>query len=239
MQRLVAITVLVGDDSMPNSSCNSLRSENSISAGDVADDPSNNCDAAGESGDATGAVHFQGKSGRAQGKDDKLSRGNSLSGSRGLFRYELIREFGSFGADGETDGGAMGGRRVWRSADGTHGIRVRLERLIASPPIGQERRGMRGLSSESNIMSEGGIVLEAVKGGGGSYSRTTVRVVSRGGADEPTPSGGGGGASSPAGDLLEYFVESVKLLATLCRERHTANIALVRSHKGTSYEVGS
>ena len=65
---------------------------------------------------------------------------------------------------------------------------------------------------------------------------------SRGLTEEPAPGGPGGsgrgaGASSPAGDLLELFVESVRLLASLCQERHEGNIALVRSLKGTTYEV--
>lgn len=63
------------------------------------------------------------------------------------------------------------------------------------------------------------------------------RILTRGGADEPPPGRGGSGASSGAGDLLEFFVESVRLLATVCEERHALNIALVRSHKGTSYKV--
>lgn len=72
-----------------------------------------------------------------------------------------------------------------------------------------------------------------------------VPVGSRGGAGEP-PAGGpwgprgsgqGAGPSSAAGDLLELFVESVKLLASLCQERHEGNIALVRSLKGTTYKV--
>lgn len=32
-------------------------------------------------------------------------------------------------------------------------------------------------------------------------------------------------------------MESVRLLASLCKERHEGNIALVRSLKGTAYEV--
>lgn len=53
----------------------------------------------------------------------------------------------------------------------------------------------------------------------------------------PRGSGRGAGPSSAAGDLLELFVESVRLLASLCQERHEGNIALVRSLKGTTYKV--
>ncbi|CAN0150888.1 unnamed protein product, partial [Discosporangium mesarthrocarpum] len=38
------------------------------------------------------------------------------------------------------------------------------------------------------------------------------------------------------GDFLDYFVEAVYLLSMLCRERHTANIKLIRSLPGMSFK---
>lgn len=81
-----------------------------------------------------------------------------------------------------------------------------------------------------------------------SHFRPPFAAERRGGAEEPPAeegagaahgqkAGRGAGASSAAGDLLELFVESVRLLASLCQERHEDNISLVRSLKGTTYKV--
>lgn len=212
MQRLVAATVLAG------------HGKAAASTNSANDNP------AKSSGSSTAK---QGKG----GEQKRSRRGSTILFSRGLFRYELIRE-GDSGMVTSVPSSSSGKRLTWASSDGTRGIRVRLKRLVEGPSVGKQKRRSRETGGETNVISGKGVVFEAVQEGFGLGARIVVRVLSRGGVEDPSAGQGGGGASSGARDLLQFFVASVRLLSSLCRERHTENINLIRSLKGTSYEVG-
>lgn len=248
IQRLVAITVLVDDDATANTGLDKLNASGAgggTNTGTSGSSLSNANEGSGIiTGNSSAAMSSRREVKGGLDEDYKLRQSNhAMSNPRGLFRYELIRGQGAVASAGsriDANGRSIEGtveRPSWRLYDGTRGIRIRLKRLTARPSQGKQRRRLRELAGESNVTTGGGVILEAVVEGVGLASKTCVRVVSRGGADEPTKRGWGAGASAGAGALLEYFVESVRLLATLCRERHAANIALVRSHKGTTYQV--
>ena len=188
--------------------------------------------------EGTGSLEGQGsRGGEGEGAASPLGI------ARGLFRYELIRDThsganaGLGGDDDPTASTLPSSGQSFVSADGTRGIRVRLKRLVEGPSLGRKERHLRELAGETQVSSGEGVLFEAVQEGTGYASKTIVRVLSRGGANEPPPGSVGPGASSGAGALLEFFVESVRLLSTLCQERHAGNVSLVRSLKGTSYEV--
>lgn len=179
-----------------------------------------------------------------------MTKQSHLHSKRAANRYELIRDSsatvaGSTCSLGASSGAAetgtstsnRGRRQSWRAPDGARGIRVRLKRLVTGASLGPHRRRMKELAGETKVSSGDGVLFEAVREDNGKASRTVVRVLNRGGAEEPPAGQGGAGASSGAGELLDFFVESVMLLSTLCRERHVRNIQLVRSLKGTSFEV--
>lgn len=233
IQGLVAVTVLVSNNSAgttPSSSGGGGGDGNRL--GDGRDGGRTAADAKEESASPQG-----GGGGGGEGANTPIARG--------LFRYELIRDspsvgFGLGAGDPTTTAftsASADGRQSFVSADGTRGIRIRLKRLVEGPSLGRKERQLRELAGQSPVSSGEGVLFEALQEGTGYMSKTIVRVLSRGGAEEPPPGRVGAGASSGAGELLELFVESVRLLSSLCRERHTGNIELVRSLKGTSYEV--
>lgn len=265
VQRLVAATLLVGeyDDAAAASGeaggFSSLSSGTSRTAGSTSSGSS--IAQSRDSGD--GRVNSGSYGSNEADKDGKEEKGEGVpgregetgSGSRGvpgnresiafkkrrsLFEYELLSNTGARGRGGEDCPFSYGRNQApWWSPDGTRGIRVKLKMLVKDrSPLEIQLRRLQELLAQSRASSGGeAVIFEAWLEGGGS-SRTVVRVVNRGEVDElPGGRGGGAAASSAGGDLLEYFVESVKLLSTLCRERHAENIALIRTLKGTSYKV--
>lgn len=262
VQRLVAATLLVGEydaaaaaasgeaSGFSSQSCRTSRTADSTSSGSSIAQGRDGGDSRVNSG-SFGANDEKEEKGEGipsrEGETESGSRG--VDGNRGsisfkrqrsLFEYDLLSNTGARGRSDEDRPFSYGRSHApWWSPDGTRGIRVKLKMLIKDrSPLEIQLRRLQELLAQSRASSGSeAVIFEAWLEGGGS-SRTVVRVVNRGGVDElPVGRGGAAAANSAGGDLLEYFVESVKLLSTLCRERHAENIDLIRNLKGTSYKV--
>lgn len=161
-------------------------------------------------------VHGRGKDGPQQG--------DSAHQPRCPFSYELVKDCSFWESS-------------WVSVDCTRGIRVSLNNLLDAPFAHLSSAGVSGTARGSHGRT---VQFQAVHAATGSSSSTVVAVLNRGGAEDPPASGEDGmGASAAAIDLLNYFVETVRLLATLCRERRTANIKLIGELEGTDFDVSS
>lgn len=265
VQRLVAATLLVGEydaataasgeaRSSSSQSCRTSRTAGSTSSGSSIAQGRDGGDSRVNSGSfGSNEANKDEKEEKREGvpsQEDEIGSGSggvdrkrgsiAFKRQRSLFEYELLSNTGARGRSDDDRPFSYGRSQApWWSPDGTRGIRVKLKMLVKDRfPLEIQLRRQKEILAQSRASSGGeAVVFEAWLEGGGS-SRTVVRVVNRGGVGElPVGSGGGAAASSAGGDLLEYFVESVKLLSTLCRERHAENIDLIRNLEGTSYKV--
>lgn len=199
MQRMVAVTVVVGADTaaVRGGVFNSGGAAAAVGKGAVGTGDGKHSRRQ-EAGTVAAAAGGGGREGLADTGKESL-----LRNSRGLFRYELVRDSNATAisakeaATAESGHGSSGddshhqqrqrpspsrvaAERDVRSADGTRGIRVRLTRLTEGPSFGGTfRRELERLHGETPVSWGEGVLFEAGQEGYGSASRTVVRVLGR------------------------------------------------------------